>query len=118
MAVIALSKALKMIMEMVEVIELGNRSRLEEKPTAKARGFKQKMSRLRESLSVKMVSINILRVVLITLEITFPVFSTAWLIFRVSGFYVAEQLDELAETLETRRSCCVVAWGNNGVYIE
>jgi hypothetical protein len=40
MAVIALSKALKMIMEMVEVIEMGDRSRLEEKPVAKGRSLK------------------------------------------------------------------------------
>lgn len=92
-------------MEMVELIEMGDRSRTREK----ARGLREQVKAMKDKLDSKMVAINIVRVVCITLELTCPAFSTAWLIFRLSGFYMADQLEHLADSIETRRACCTIA---------
>ncbi len=84
----AMSRAVRQAMEMVDLIETGDRGR--SRPEPRQRGLKSAMTRFKDGMSSKMIALNIVRLVCITLEFTCPAFSTAWLIFRLSGCFVAD----------------------------
>lgn len=107
-AVMALSKALRQAMEMVEIIEMGDRNRIPKEETPRAKGMRGTLRSWKEKVDKRMIAINIVRLVCITLELTVPIFSTAWLIFRLSGFYMADQMESYARSIEEKKSCCVI----------
>jgi hypothetical protein len=61
-------------------------------------------------MTVKMIALNIVRVVFISMEIAMPLFSTAWLVFRFTGYKMADSLDTYARDLDApaKNACCTL----------
>jgi hypothetical protein len=68
-----------------------------------------KWQQWKSKFSVRLLALNIVRITCLTLNITSPLFSAAWVAFRFTGYKVANKMDEAAESLETKRSCCTIA---------
>lgn len=117
--VIALAQSLRIAMEYVELVDSYKEFKKpsqDPEPTqrqaARSVGDAGEMGwqKYKKYMTAKMIALNIVRVVFLSLDIALPLFSTAWLVFRFTGYTMADSLEHYAQDLNepTARRCCVV----------